>query len=249
MGNASKIQGIDKVFVLTVKSFEQRIESIRSQLTNHNIDFEFVFDHDIPDLTDEDLALFGPSNMGPPHKSLVLKNIAVWKRMCADDIGRALIFEDDAILDENFKAEITTLIPAINELDSGYLIFLGGADMRIDKAFLNHPSPLVPRAVETTEGLIIDKESAERRLQWIQSNKITLPADGFIRAIDKELGIKQFWPKNVLVTQGSVTGQFKTTLDDSRSKHGTFYLATKFKWDTFRKRTLKKWLIRLGLSS
>ena len=42
---------VDKVYVLSVKSFKDRIQHIKEEMGKHNIEFEFIFDYDIPELT------------------------------------------------------------------------------------------------------------------------------------------------------------------------------------------------------
>ena len=42
---------VDKVYVLSVKSFKDRIQHIKEEMGRHNIQFEFIFDYDIPELT------------------------------------------------------------------------------------------------------------------------------------------------------------------------------------------------------
>jgi glycosyl transferase, family 25 len=236
------ISGIDKVYVLSVKTFSDRITHISNELSKHNIDFEFIFDFDVDDIKEQDLAKFSPSNMKLAHKSLVLKNICTWEKIVQNNIGRALILEDDAILNEDFREKIQAIIKAADELPPGYLIFLGGADTKLPADFLNHPSPLVPRRITTADGLIIDHTIAKRRLEWLKKNKITLPADGLMCKIDEDIKLPHYWPKQAIVQQASCTGQFKTTLDSSRSKHSLLYIKLRYNWHKFKNQSLKRWL-------
>ena len=43
-------QGIDAVYVLSVKTFSQRIAHIKGELERHGIPFEFVFEHDASEI-------------------------------------------------------------------------------------------------------------------------------------------------------------------------------------------------------
>jgi len=241
------LPGIDKVYVLSVKSFADRIEHIQQELSKNNISFDFVFDFDIVDITDEDLAIFSHSNMEMPHKSLVLKNIAVWKRMVKDNVSRALVLEDDAILNHDFRANIHKIITAADALAPGYLIFLGGADTKLPKDFLESPETLIPRRMTTADGFIIDNTLAKKRLQWLKNNSINLPADGLMCKIDEDIGALHYWPKQAIVQQASCTGQFKTTLDGSRSKHSLFYIGLRYRWHKFKNQSIKRWLKNISL--
>ncbi|EGG94327.1 3-deoxy-D-manno-octulosonic-acid transferase [gamma proteobacterium IMCC1989] len=237
--------GVDKVYVLTVKAFDERIKHITTELGKYNIDFEFIFDFDIPEITEKDLSIFSPSNMEMAHKSLVLKNIAVWKKMAAESIQRALILEDDAILDESFRTDLEDIIKSADTLPPGHLIFLGGSDTKLPKGFLNHPFPLVPRRMTTADGFVIDSTLIFKRLEWLKHNKINLPADGLMCKIDADINAPHFWPKKSIVRQASCTGKFQTTLDGSRSKHSLLYIKLRFHWHKFKNQSVKRWLQKL----
>lgn len=234
------ISGIDKVYVLSVKTFSERIQHITKELRKHQIPFEFIFEYDANELTKEDLSLFSPSNMKTSHKSLVLKNIATWRKIVDENIKRALILEDDAILSENFRDDLEKIIDATEQLNDGYLIFLGGADTKLPLNFLDHPLPLVPRRMTTADGFIIDHRIAKERLRWLKNNRIAMPADGLMAKIDSDLELPHYWPKTAIVQQASCTGQFKTTLDNSRSKHSLLYIKLRYKWHKFKNQTVKR---------
>lgn len=240
------IIGIDKVYVLSVKSFSDRIEHMREELQKHSIEFEFVFDFDVPDIKEEDLSVFSPSNMEIQHKSLVLKNISVWKKMVKNNFSNILVLEDDAILSDDFRDRLAEILEAKKNLESGHLIFLGGADTKIPEGFFEYPDPLVPRRMTTADGYIIDIDLAKKRLQWLQKNKVVLPADGLMCKIDEDLEVLHYWPKKAIVQQASCTGKFRTTLDGSRSKHSLFYLTLRYKWHKLKNQTVKRYLRRIA---
>ncbi len=240
--NTLALQGIDKVYVLSVKTFEDRITHISNELAKHQIDFEFIFDHDVDDIKESDLAIFAPSNMQLAHQSLVLKNIRTWEKITKENIGKALILEDDAILNEDFREEVTKIVQHTKVLPPGYLIFLGGADTKLPAEFLGYPEPLVPRRMTTADGFIIDNHMAKKRLEWLQENLIVLPADGLMCKIDSDLNLPHYWPKKSIVQQASCTGQFKTTLDDSRSKHSLTYIKLRYHWHKFKNQSFKRWI-------
>ncbi|MEP6610077.1 MAG: LytR C-terminal domain-containing protein, partial [Burkholderiaceae bacterium] len=64
---------VDAVFVLSVRSFHDRIAHIQSELRHHGIEFEWIFEHDANELTSELIeSTFAPSDMGRAQQSLVL---------------------------------------------------------------------------------------------------------------------------------------------------------------------------------
>ena len=44
---------IDAVFVLSVRTFEDRIKHVKQQLALHGIDYQFIFEFDIPELNSD----------------------------------------------------------------------------------------------------------------------------------------------------------------------------------------------------
>jgi glycosyl transferase family 25 len=239
------LYGIDKVYVLSVKSFAERIKHITAELEKHQIPFEFIFEYDSIDITTDDLQNFSPSNMQISHKSLVLKNIAVWKKMVNENLSRVLMLEDDAILSENFREDMNNIVRHSEKKQEAHLVFLGGSDTKLPENFLNYPEPLVPRRITTADGIIINNSLAKKRLEWLEKNTISLPADGLMCKIDSDIDAPHFWPKKAIVEQASCTGKFQTTLDGSRSKHSLLYIKLRFHWHKFKNQSLKRWFNNL----
>ncbi len=240
--NRNALQGIDKVFVLSVKSFSDRINHMTKELGEHKINFEFVFDFDIPDLQNEDLALFSPCNLEMPEKSLVLKHIAVWKKMVKEGLNRVLVLEDDALLCDDFREAMREIVSAADTLAPGYLIFLGGADTKRPKDFFEYPSALIPCQMTTAEGFIIDSAIAHRRLEWLNRNTVRWPADNLMCKIDEEIGAPHFWFRRTIVEQASCAGKFKTTLNGSRSNQSLLCIRLRYRWRKFKNQSVKRWI-------
>jgi glycosyl transferase family 25 len=237
-------QAVDGVYVLTVKTFSERIAHARRELERHGIDFEFVLEHDAAELGAAELARFGPCAMTPGQKSLVLKHVAAWQRALGRRQARILVFEDDVLLAERFAAGFAAAMRAADALAPGWLVFLGGADTKVPDSYFLAPGPLVPLPIATAEGYVTDRAAIERRLAWLQANRPTLPADLLLRQIDPALGIAQYWLREPIVEQGSVTGLFASELDRSRRKHGRAYNALRNRWNKFQRRRLRGWLAK-----
>ncbi|MCU7843666.1 MAG: glycosyltransferase family 25 protein [Candidatus Thiodiazotropha sp. (ex Monitilora ramsayi)] len=237
---------VDAVFVLSVASFTQRIGHIKRHFQEHNVDFDFIFDFD-PDKINPQLLedRFEESEMRLPHKSLVLKHIKAWQIARERSLKRILVFEDDAFLCHDFTRKLCAGVPSMDKLDEGYLVYLGGSDTKVSDSFFLCNELLVPQPIATTEGYITDLDAVNRRLDWIEKNKINLPADHLVRSIDSLIGVRQYWFREPLVEQGSVFGVFDTELDSSRSKHGRFYNVLRYKWNKFQRRKLRRWLVRM----
>ncbi|MBX2809051.1 MAG: glycosyltransferase family 25 protein [Cellvibrionaceae bacterium] len=240
------LAGIDKVFVLSVKSFEDRIAHINTMLSRQGIRFEFVFAYDAADLSDDDLRCFGPGDMSLGAKSLILKTLAVWRRVAADvAIERALILEDDAIIAADFAEKMQAIAAAMLTLPATSLVSLGGSGDRLPIAFLRDTAILSPLKMTTTEAYIVNKTTAKMRLDWLRGKKITVPVDHLIGSMDKALGIVHYRPQLPLVEQGSITGLFETQLDRKRKRQGVGFARLKYRWKVIRHQIIKPWLVRL----
>lgn len=232
---------VDKVYILSVKTFTERIAHSQKEMAKHNIQFEFVFSYDIPDIDLDLLKTFESDKLSMAQISLVLKHIHAWKDALRNNYRKILIFEDDALLSKNFNQQLNLVIGDVNKLDSGYLIFLGGADGKIPMSELASNNRLLERPIATAEGYITDIDACKKRLQWLEGNKISLPADHLIKVIDQATGIKNFWARPALVEQGSVTGIFKSHLDSNRQKHSLLFNMLRYNWNK-RRRIIQRWI-------
>lgn len=234
---------IDKVYVLSVKSFSDRITHIKNELTKHNLEFEFIFDYDIdeinlPDFSKKNVLI--EDNLQNAHKSLLLKHIKAWENCVQNNYKNILILEDDVLLDKNFSNTLKKIIHRSSYLTPGYLIFLSGRDTRVPKEFLLSNDLLFRHPIATADGYITDFHACIKRLAWLSNNKVNLPADHLIKKIDENLEISQYWSTKTLVEQGSVFGLFPSTLDRNRQKHTLLYNFLRYYMKIFTRRFLKK---------
>jgi len=236
---------IDAVFVLSVRTFGDRIAHVTRELGRFGVPFEFIFDFDADAL---DAAIIARHFVGgTPMKrqaSLTLKHLHAWRLAAARKARRIMVFEDDVVLFPEFHARLAAAMRAADALAPGWHIFLGGADAKVPDRFFLHPGPLVPLASSTAEGYVSDLEACRRRLAWCEANKIGHPADQLITHIDRTEGIAQYWPSEPLVEQGSVIGMFDSVLDSSRLKHSRFYNVARHRWTKWRRRTLRRAWVR-----
>ena len=237
---------VDKVYVLSVKTFTKRIAHIKSEMHKHAIDFQFIFNHDIPEIDPKTLVqLFSTScTLTMAQKSLVLKHIDAWRDAAFNNYKRVLIFEDDVVLNKDFYVYFKRIIESTNQLKAGYLVFLGGTDAKVPDHYLLSNETIVALPIATAEGYITDLTAIKRRLDWLQKNKTTLPADHLIRDIDKELNIANYWSRKSIVEQGSVTGIFGSELDSHRLKHSKLFNISRYHWNKFQRHYLRLWFAK-----
>jgi glycosyl transferase family 25 len=73
--------------------------------------------------------------------------------------------------------------------------------------------------VRATDSYWIDRQTARQRLDWIREKGFSLPADHLIDLIDTQLGLSILWTEPTVVTQGSHTGLFASSIQ-SKDKGG-----------------------------
>lgn len=238
--------GPDAVYVLTVKTFGDRIAHARDQLGRYGLEFEFVLDFDADEIDAVTAGRhFADSAIAMRrHMSLTLKHMQAWRRACERGHGRIMVLEDDLVLYPAFDDRLAEVLRAADGLAPGWLIFLGGGDARVPDEFFLHPGPFVQLPNPTAEGYLTDLEACRRRLAWCDGHKIDLPADHLITAIDRAQGIAQYWPLEPLMEQGSVTGLFDSVLDSGRMRHSRLYNIARHRWTRWRRRTWRKYWVR-----
>jgi glycosyl transferase family 25 len=236
---------VDAVFVLSVKTFADRIEHVTRELDRFGIAFEFIFDFDAAELDEATMRRhFAGGSPMRKQASLTLKHLQAWRLACARGARRIMVFEDDVVLHPAFGARLAAAMRAADALAPGWHVFLGGADAKVPDAFFLDSGPLVRLASTTAEGYVSDIEACRRRLAWCEANKIELPADQLITHVDRAARIAQYWPPEPLVEQGSVIGLFESVLDATRRKHSRLYNVARHRWTKWRRRSLRRHWVR-----
>jgi glycosyl transferase family 25 len=208
----------------------------------HQIEYQFVFDFDIPDLNTSLLidTFETEKVLDKPQQSLVLKHIQAWRLCVEHQFQNILVFEDDVILSDNFVPKLNQAIKAIEQKQNAYLLFLGGADTKVSDAFLLSNESIVEQPIATAEAYLTNYAACEKRMQWLSSHKVNLPADFLLRKMDPESGIVQYWLKEHIAEQGSVTGIFESSLDKQRRKHSLLFNYLRYEWQKINRKKLRK---------
>lgn len=234
---------VDAVFVLSVRSFDDRIAHIKHELASHGIAFEWIFEHDASELSVELIeATFAPSDLGRPQQSLVLKHIETWKRCVERGYRRVLVFEDDSILASDFDKRFAEAMVAAEGVDEPFMIYLGCGANKYVEPVSGVTSPLVRTSIPlpATDATVLNARAAQLRLDYVAQNRITRPADWLMREADAAMGVAQFWLAQPIVEQGSMNGRFASVLDRKRIGRGRAWSWLRFRWDRWRRQTVKR---------
>jgi len=233
------------IYVISVKSFKERHAHIESMAAQFGFEFEYVWPFDADELTDHDLRMVDPE-LQPKSASNVLKHLHAQKMFMETDHQMALILEDDVVLFDSFFEELANVIEMTMGIAPGWLIFLGGADNKIDQRFFESDDmALIEKPLTTAEAYLVDRCGCQKRLNWLLSHVIDRQADHQLKLMDQALNLPHFCVSKPLATQGSITGMFDTALDASRAKHGPLFLKTKYQYNRFRRQLVPRFFAKV----
>lgn len=157
-----------KIYVITVRHFTDRHDHIQRLAVRFGFDFQYVLKFDADQLSKADLAMVS-ADLAPKSASNVLKHLEAQKMFIEQHQaeGLALILEDDVVLFDDFFERLEVIIPKLAQFDPGFLIFLGGADNKIDERFLHSSdNDLIETPITTAEAYLVDGFSCIRRVAW-----------------------------------------------------------------------------------
>ena len=237
------------VYVVSAKIFTDRQQLIRKQAEQYGLNLQFIWEYDATELSREIKSKFALNAMPIKSMSCVLKHLEAQRKLLESEHDVALVLEDDVLLFDDFANKLSETLILIREKNTPWLVFLGGMDNSLDSRFFKSERlTLIESPLTTAEAYLINRAGCELRLSWLESHKITKPADHLLKELDMRLGVTQFRVSSPFVTQGSITGRFTTTLDSSRAKKPAWYLNLRYQWNRFRKQYLPRLTLRIKAS-
>ena len=165
------------------------------------------------------------------HQSLDLKHIRTWELSVERGLARVLVFEDDAVLAPDFASQFARVMGDAAALAPGWLVYLGRGDNRVVAQARAKAALVDAGLLPATDALVFDREAAVRRLAWIETHRITRPADWMTRETDTAVGVRHYWLARPLVEQGSMNGRFDSVLDAKRQGRGRHFARWRFRLD------------------
>ena len=227
----------DQVFVAHVKSgYESRRKSIDEQFSRLKIDFEYLLDGDICDISvDTKNRWFLPPLIASPQMmSCTCKHFLIYERIVESGLQGALIFEDDIFLADDFVRQYNLATRELfdrDDIDPGRAwISYENSTLRYPPKRVLRPSQRLYRAVEPrcTGAYYIGAEAAKGILQLADSEKAGLAIDCFVEKIANRADspVDLYWCHPTIAEQGSMNGAFQS-IDARRSAS----LWRKIKWN------------------
>lgn len=196
-----------KFFVTHYTPLVERKQHIIQNLKDAGIeDYEFIETKDREELTLEEMHKF--MNITTSELSLFLKHVEIFKMDTGNDI--IVVFEDDAILCDNFKIQLDACLFQLQN-ETWDALFSGECcNMHCDTG-----SKLVKQTNQSRGTcMYVLNKGIGNRLYNIFCNQsiVTYPIDWWLYKIQPSYNLNYFWSEPTLVSQGSDTGLFKSSL-------------------------------------
>lgn len=208
---------LDHVYVLNVKKFTDRRVFMEKQLAKAGLQAEFIFDWDADELTDEiiDCYFSKQNTLSAAQKSCALKHINALEKIAATQRELNLVLEDDALFGKDFNLGLQHALEQSEQFSGEKVIYIGSGGNFFTPKSQRKPGQYLYLGARGrfADSYIIDSVTAQKRLDWIMSHKVTEPIDNQFEKIDKQLGIKIVWLEDPVVEQGSKNGLFDSTLE------------------------------------
>jgi glycosyl transferase family 25 len=230
------MQSLKRTFVLNVKAFTERRAFMERQLIAQNMTADYILDWDIEDLSPAVVQQYftADNNLSDGQKSCALKHVQALQNTVACE-GTALILEDDALLGKDFKLGLQRALQQSAQFPAEKVIYIGsGGNFFTPKSQRRAGQYLyVGNRGRFTDSFIIDSATAQKRLDWINSHKISKSIDNQFDEMDRQLGITMLWLEDPVVEQGSKNGLFNSTLEKAPP---TWLKSMLFRWEKLKRK-------------
>ena len=210
-----------KIFVIHYKKLVDRKNHIIKQFEMRNIkDYEFV-EIDRDELYNENIEMF-EENFNKSQIAIALSHFYAYTQI-SKKYDNGLIFEDDAILSDNFNEMLDKYI---NQLPEDYdMLFIGdGCNLHIEKDKLIDNTYIYKKCLypttwggdgagRCTDSYLVNKKCAINMCKYIEhlNYKINLPVDWWLNVAARDNDFKVYWAEPTIVTQGTQCGVFTTS--------------------------------------
>lgn len=245
-----------KYYIIHYDKLKERKKALKKQLKRERIKAEWFIQKEKEPYTKEEInryyernnkkwkekAKFMEANIIPrplaiSEISLTINHFKILDKIAGRKDEKALIFEDDVILERGFKEKVARFLKLAKEYDWDILF--------LDWCNTKPPATKRFKIVKSrkdkdswgTAAFLIKKKVAKKIVK--EFNKFSFCIDEEIKYLAKKLGLKIIWVNPPITRQGSVYGNFESTLLE-REKMG-------IKKFVFWKKNLYSFLSKNGL--
>lgn len=213
---------VDAVFVAHLKKgSEERAAQMNKQLNALGIDFEYMLDGDIEDLTPErKVKYFGLDN--PMHisgMSCTMKHILIYEEMVKRSLQRVLILEDDAVLRKNFVELFNRSMKEMDNhpMDQPFLAYYEASGLIFIPRSKRRRGTVLYKAerMQCTACYVVNLAFAKTCLQYTVEHLATHPIDNHIEQMRVENVVPVMYQSHPeLCIQGSHIGMTNSLIAD-----------------------------------
>lgn len=204
------------VFVAHVKKgYEERRVHIERHLQSHGIDFEFMLNGDIPDITSQHLERYFKGQMKTSNgiTSCALKHFFICEEIINRNYQGALILEDDIFLSDNFTIVFNaTMKEAAKESldDQSLMISYENSNLKFIPADEQVKDRFLYRRDKgrCTGAYFVNRTAAQKIIDHAVKEKCGVPIDYFHNDLSKAKELNIYWCHPTVAEQGSHNGLF-----------------------------------------
>lgn len=213
-----------KVFVLHVrKGYEDREEHIRQMLGVMNIDFEFLLDGDMDDLTPEVLDRYftGKMRQVTPAVSCAMKHLLVCEQIVNRKLPGAIVLEDDMVLYKNFSKVFDECMEEMRRegVNEALINFEDSALRFVPGSQRQRKRHLYLAKKDRFAGcLYLTYATAKKILNYVNVYKCDTAIDIFHRQLITRIGLRYYWCHPCIATQGTHNGMFPSSISEKSAK-------------------------------
>jgi glycosyl transferase family 25 len=196
-----------KFFITHYTPLIERKSNIVAQLEKHGIiEYEFIELYDREKLNKSNLDKFSQIKLS--EISLFLKHIEIFNK-CSDEI--VIVFEDDAILVDNFMDKLTQYLDELNKYSWDVLFSGGCCDLHVNSVENKHIYE--SNGSRGTCMYVLNKGVCSKLKNIIEKEtQIIKPIDHWFNDMGHKYNLKYYWSEPELVIQGSEIGLFKSVI-------------------------------------
>lgn len=232
-----------KTYVIHVRGNKDRENYIRNELKKFDIDFEFILEGNMEDMTTDEVSKYFKDDFKvvSPQTSCTIKHFYVYERMIKNNIPVALVFEDDIELFNSFgdvfdKSLIEIKERAITDYvisyESSTQEFISSSEIIAGKVLYQKPHGRCAGAY------LIDLAAAKKIMDYGLHHKANVCMDWFHNELS-DLGlIKIYWCHPAIAEQQSHNGKIPSLLD--HKKQGRYYRIKYFIQKIYKQRVLSR---------
>lgn len=211
-----------KTYVIHVKGAVERERHIKKELAKHKIPFEFMLDGNVENITNEQLERYfdGEMKRKIPPTSCALKHILVYEKIIAENIPKALIFEDDIELFDSFSTIFSaSLLEIKNQNLENYIISYENSTLQyVKQSEIISNQVLYKKDYSRCAGAyMIDIKAAKKIIQHIYHQKCNKPIDWVHHELIVNKTLNVYWSHPPIAEQKSHNGKMQSLIDHKRN--------------------------------